>query len=71
MSIHWTLFVFSLVAHFLMSAGIVLVFYMLGQAHQQKMQTHLQNHHSTMDFELEQIKHKLERVLNDPTIDRD
>jgi hypothetical protein len=71
MKTEWIIFIFSVIAHFLMSGGIVLVFYMMGQSHQNKMKTHLENHHQTMDFELQRIKHKLERVLNDSATDRD
>lgn len=53
-----------------MSAGIVLTFYILSQQHQQQMKTHLQNHHQTMDYELQQIKYKLERLLDDSANNR-
>lgn len=71
MSTPWIIFILSTITHFIVSAGIVLTFYMLSQSHEQKMKTHLQNHHQTMDYELQQIKYKLERVINDSAIDRD
>lgn len=54
----------------MVSAGVALSFYLLSQSHEQRMKAHLENHHLTMDYELQDIKNKLERVMHDTTIDR-
>lgn len=70
MKTEWIIFLLSVLSHLMVSAGVALSFYLLSQSHEQRMKAHLENHHLTMDYELQDIKNKLERVMHDTTIDR-